>query len=176
MWLLGHVVLDLCMHPTHSRLLGACQMLQRHQVWTARLTAFTLITCFGFQCFCTVPSIGACTAIGTPDCGARQQSTPSPPRPIMQTKAYPSLSSDLCTLAEYADSDAALLRCFVSSDQTCMVSGLVVSCLPMGGAFNSGRNIQYWDQALTAARSHGDLYLEALTTKNLGIVASMEYG
>lgn len=45
----------------------------------------------------------------------------------------------------------------------------------MGGSSNSGRNIQYWDEALTAARSHGDLYLEALTTKSLGIVAIMEY-
>ena len=41
---------------------------------------------------------------------------------------------------------------------------------------NSRRNIQYWDEALTAARSHGDLYLEALTTKNMGIVSLTDYG
>ena len=46
----------------------------------------------------------------------------------------------------------------------------------MGGPCDSGRNVKYWDQALTAARRHGDLYLEALTTKNMGIVAMMEYG
>ena len=55
-------------------------------------------------------------------------------------------------------------------------SGIVVSCIPMGGPANSGRNVRYWDQALTAARSHGDLYLEALTIKNMGIAAMQEYG
>ena len=37
-------------------------------------------------------------------------------------------------------------------------------------------NIKYWDEALTAARSHGHIYLEALAVKNLGIEALMQQG
>lgn len=52
--------------------------------------------------------------------------------------------------------------------------GLVVSCIPLGSAvgrpLNSDFNLKYWNAALAAGRRHHDIYLEALTLKNLGIM------
>ena len=57
-----------------------------------------------------------------------------------------------------------------------LLAGIAVSCLPLGGPSSSSRNIKYWDEALTAARKHHDIYLEGLTTKNMGIVPLLNYG
>lgn len=37
------------------------------------------------------------------------------------------------------------------------------------------RNLKYYDDALTAAIAHGDLYLEALAVKQIGIEAALHY-
>ena len=61
----------------------------------------------------------------------------------------------------------------VCSDNSC-AAGLVVSCIPLGSAvgrpLNSDFNMKYWNAALAAGRRHHDIYLEALTLKNLGIM------
>lgn len=45
----------------------------------------------------------------------------------------------------------------------------------MGGPVNSGRNVQCWDEALTLAKKHNDIFLEGMATKCIGGVAK-QYG
>lgn len=56
-----------------------------------------------------------------------------------------------------------------------IIADLVWSCHKLEGAATSGRNIQCWDEALTQAKSHQDIYLEAVTTHHMGTVAK-QYG
>ena len=55
------------------------------------------------------------------------------------------------------------------------IAGLVKLCEEMTGTGASGRHVQCWDDALTFAKKHQDIYLEAYTTHYMGHVAK-QYG
>ena len=59
--------------------------------------------------------------------------------------------------------------------QTCHVAGLVLCCKIIGGPESSQRSMQCWAEALTEAKRHQDIYLEADVTERMGDAAK-EHG